>query len=67
VSKAQWKQPALKQAEKKVADREQAIQEAKYWKQCYEELRDKNTFLSTEIYAAKTKANELRGRACGHG
>jgi hypothetical protein len=66
VSKAQWKQPALKQAEKKVADREQAIQEAKYWKQCYEELRDKNTFLSTEIYAAKTKANELRGRAGGY-
>jgi hypothetical protein len=63
VSKAQWKQPALKQAEKKVADREQAIQEAKYWKQCYEELRDKNTFLTAERNEAKAKVNELRGRA----
>jgi hypothetical protein len=63
MSKAQWKQPALKQAEKKVADREQAIQEAKYWKQCYEELRDKNTFLTAERNEAKAKVNELRGKA----
>lgn len=63
MSKAQWKQPALKQAEKKVADREQAIQEAKYWKQCYEELRDKNIFLTAERNDAKAKASELRGKA----
>lgn len=63
MSKAQWKQPALKQAEKKVADREQAIQEAKFWKEKFEALQDQNNFLSTEIFAAKTTANELRGRA----
>lgn len=63
MSKAQWKQPALKQAEKKVADREQAIQEAKYWKQCYEELRDKNIFLTAERDEAKAKVDALRGRA----
>jgi FtsZ-binding cell division protein ZapB len=63
MSKAQWKQPALKQAEKKVADREQAIAEAKYWKQCYEELRDKNTFLTAERNEAKAQVNDLRGRA----
>lgn len=63
MSKAQWKQPALKQAEKKVADREQAIQEAKFWREKVEALQDQNIFLTAERNDAKAKVNELRGKA----
>ena len=63
MSKAQWKQPALKQAEKKVADREQAIQEAKYWKEKAKELHDQNIFLTAERNDAVSKVNDLRGKA----
>jgi hypothetical protein len=63
MSKAQWKQPALKQAEKKVADREQAIQEAKFWREKVEALQDQNIFLNTERNEARAKVSELRGKA----
>ena len=63
MTKAQWKQPALKQAEKKVADREQAIQEAKFWREKAEALQDQNIFLNTERNEARAKVSELRGKA----
>jgi hypothetical protein len=63
MTKAQWKQPALKQAEKKVADREQAIAEAKFWKEKFEALKDQNIFLSAERNDAKAKVDALRGKA----
>lgn len=63
MSKAQWKQPALKQAEKKVADREQAIQEAKFWREKAEALQDQNIFLNTERNEARAKVDALRGKA----
>lgn len=63
MSKAQWKQPALKQAEKKVADREQAIQEAKFWKEKAKELHDQNIFLTAERNDAVNQVKDLRGKA----
>lgn len=63
MSKAQWKQPALKQAEKKVADREQAVQEAKFWKERCEALQNQNTMLTAERNEATRQVFELRGKA----
>lgn len=63
MSKAQWKQPALKQAEKKLVDREQALQEAKFWKEKAMALHDQNIFLNAERNDAVSKMNDLRGRA----
>ena len=66
MSKAHWKQPYLKQAEKRVADREQAIQEAKFWKEKFEALQEQNIMLNAERNDAKAKVNDLRGRAGGY-
>lgn len=63
MSKAQWKQPALKQAEKKVADREQAVQEAKFWKERCEALQTQNIMLTAERNDATRQVFELRGKA----
>lgn len=63
MSKAQWKQPALKQAEKKVADREQAVQEAKFWKERCEALQIQNIMLNVERNGAKSAADMYRGKA----
>lgn len=63
MSKAQWKQPALKQAEKKLVDREQALQEAKFWKEKAMALHDQNIFLNVERNDAVSKVNDLRGKA----
>lgn len=66
MSKAQWKQPALKQAEKKVADREQAIQEAKFWREHAEAARNEILMLKVERDDAVRKINDLKGRAGGY-
>lgn len=63
MSKAQWKQPALKQAEKKVADREQAVQEAKYWKEQVEALKKRALELDGKYLKAKSMADIYRGKA----
>jgi hypothetical protein len=66
MSKAQWKQPALKQAEKKVADREQAIQEAKYWKERADALHTQVLMVTVERDGAKAMVRDLKGRAGGY-
>jgi len=63
MTKAQWKQPPLKQKEKKTADREQAIAEAKFWREKFEALQTQNIMLNAERNDAKAKVNELRGKA----
>jgi len=63
MSKAQWKQPALKQAEKKVVDREQAIQEAKFWKEQVEALKKRALELDGKYLKAKSMADMYRGKA----
>lgn len=63
MSKAQWKQPALKQAEKKVADREQALQEAKFWKEQVEAHKQRSIELNAQLIKAKSMADTYRGKA----
>ena len=63
MSKAQWKQPALKQAEKKVADREQAVQEAKFWREQVEALKKRALELDGKYLKAKSMADMYRGKA----
>ena len=63
MSKAQWKQPALKQAEKKVVDREQAIQEAKFWKEQVEAHKQRSIELNAQLIKAKSMADTYRGKA----
>lgn len=66
MSKAQWKQPALKQAEKKVADREQAVQEAKFWKEQAEAFRQNANEVRVRYEKAKALADILSAKAEGY-
>lgn len=63
MSKAQWKQPALKQAEKKVADREQAIQEAKFWKEQADAYKESAVECNAQYLKAKREGDEYRQKA----
>lgn len=69
MSKAQWKQPALKQAEKKLVDREQALQalqEAKFWKEQAEAYRSNANELRVRYEKSKALADMLSAKAEGY-
>lgn len=66
MSKAQWKQPALKQAEKKLVDREQALQEAKFWKEQAEAYRSSANELRVRYEKSKALADTLSAKAEGY-